>query len=527
MKLWRTLRTLEMPHWPLYLAMTLTVIMTLSALGLLALSGWFLTAASIAGLAAAAGAYSFNILQPSSMIRLLAVTRTVSRYAERLISHDATLHVVVKLRRRVFEGLLATVGRGHRADDESIERLMQDSSVVEGALLRTLLPLLGAWVAALFTPLLAAVIAPAAILPGLIPPIVLWVTLRLRRDAYRHLADELDQAARRARNRALALADGRAELHLALSSSEIERQTNAAYAPLAALRNRRVQMEWIDKMIIGGGHALAFAWLALLPLDLPILVALLLGLLATAELLTPGVAVSYEIRRVELAVARLPEPETPKVQATPSRALVIENLMIAPQMGEPPITEPFSLTLNPGDHIRLEGPSGVGKTTCLRTLAGFIPPHAGAFKRPSSVAFVEQSPWLPADYLWRSLTLGLAEQPTEDAFWQALNLVELDDWVRQLPAQEKTWIGMDGVQPSGGQWRRLALARMVLQSAELVLLDEPTEGLEPALAARILTRLTDLLADRILVVVSHRSETTEAIPRGVALRPKSTQTTTG
>lgn len=523
MMAWRWMKSLGIPAMPLVLTLTLTVLMTLSALGLLALSGWFLTAASIAGLAAAAGAYSFNILQPSSMIRLLAVSRTLTRYVERLISHDVTLRVVVKLRRRVFDGLLASVGHSRRHDEDAIDRLIQDSSVVEGALLRTLLPWVGALVAGLFTPLLALVIAPEAIWPGLLPVAALWITLRVRRNAYRDLADALDAASRHARHRTLALADGRAELRLALSDDELHRLTESAYQPLAALRAKRVRMEWVDKCIIGGAHALAFAWLSLLPLELPLLVALLLGLLATAELLIPGIAVSFEIRRVELALSRLPSASHQPSQTASGDTLKVTALTFAPTADSPVLAKPLSLELKPGDALRLEGPSGVGKTTCLRTLAGLNPPRSGTLERPSSMALVEQSPWLPADRLWKSLTLGLSHMPTETEFWGALAAVELDTWVAQLPEKEQTWIGIDGVQPSGGQWRRLALARMLLQNAVCVLLDEPTEGLEPALAARIMDRLTKRLSDRILIVVSHRPEAKHAISQGVPLRPTGSQ----
>lgn len=519
MRLRQVFQVLQVPYTPLILAVVLTVLMTLSALGLLALSGWFLTAASIAGLAAAAGAYSFNILQPSSMIRALAVSRTLTRYVERLLSHDATLRLVVKLRRYIFDGLLDGIGRRTQTDQEAIDRLINDASAVEGALLRTLLPLLGALVAASFTPLLALVIAPSAVWPGLIPLLVLIITLKVRSAGYRNLAEAIDVQSRRARHRAIALADGRHELQLALSPDELETMTLDAYQPLAELRTQKTHRELTDKWILGAGHAMAFAWLAILPLDLPILVALLLGLLATSELLIPGIAVSFEQRRVEIALARLPEPSGDQPNPTATTSLQLTALCFAATAEDQVLTEPLDLTLSAGEVLQLEGPSGIGKTTCLRVIAGLLPARSGDIQRPAHAALVEQTPWLPSDALCVSLTLGLKNAPTEAAFWQALELVELADWVRQLPHQEHTWIGTDGIQPSGGQWRRLAIARMLLQDAPLVLLDEPTEGLEPALARRIAGRLADALSDRMVVVVSHRPEIEAMVTRRLALRP--------
>src|SRR6056300_904039 len=205
MKFRALLKHLNVSMTPLVLAILLTVIMTLSSLGLLALSGWFLSAASIAGLAALSGAFGFNILQPSSMIRGLAVSRTLSRYVERLLSHDATLRVVVKLRRFVFDGLIHGIGTKPSNDQEALDRLVQDASVVEGALLRTLLPLIGSLIAAFFVPILAAIIAPEAIIPAAIPACVFVVTLLTRKRGYRDLAEAIDRESRRARNRAIAL----------------------------------------------------------------------------------------------------------------------------------------------------------------------------------------------------------------------------------------------------------------------------------------------------------------------------------
>lgn len=518
---WRALfRTLNVPFTPLILAIVLTVLMTLSALGLLALSGWFLTAASIAGLAAAAGAYSFNILQPSSMIRALAVSRTLTRYVERLLSHDATLRLVVKLRRHIFDGLLDGIGKRTETDQEAIDRLISDASAVEGALLRTLLPLIGALIAASFTPLLALIIAPSAFWPGLIPLAVFIITLKVRAPGYRLLAESIDRESKRARHRAIALADGRHELQLAFTEDELERLTLDAYQPIAALRRKKTQRELTDKWIIGTGHAVAFAWLALLPLELPILVALLLGLLATSELLIPGIAVSFEQRRVEIALERLPEPSQPYEHASDSTILALHDVTFAPSDDSDVLTAPLTLELRPGQVLQLQGPSGVGKTTCLRMIAGLSPHRSGTISRPGSLALVEQNPWLPSDQLWKSLILGLPRAPTEEAFWAALETVELADWVKQLPEAEQTWIGSDGILPSGGQWRRLAIARMLMQDAALVLLDEPTEGLEPALAERIVSRLSDQLAERMVILVSHRPEVSAMVTDQLALSPK-------
>ena len=513
------IKHLNVKMTPLVLAIVLTIIMTLSSLGLLALSGWFLSAASIAGLAALSGAFGFNILQPSSMIRGLAVSRTLSRYVERLLSHDATLRVVVKLRRFIFDGLLNGIGHRPSNDQEALDRLVQDASVVEGALLRTLLPLVGAVIAGLFVPLLAAIVAPSAIIPALIPLVVFIGTLLIRRPGYRALAEQIDVQSRRARNRAIALADGRYELQLAFDDNELSELTRDAYKPLADLRLAKVSRELTDKVCMGVAHAVSLVWIATLPIDLPILVALLISSLGVGELLIPGILVSFESRRVELSLARLPNTQNTKGSQSHADELKISNLQFSPTPDSDPLCTPLSFQLIHGNHVRLTGPSGIGKTTCLKTIVGLLPAHSGSVTKPDTVGLVEQTPWLPSDVLWRSLTLGLPKQPNESEFWRALQLVELDEWVNNLPNQERTWIGTDGVMPSGGQWRRLAIARLILQKPQLALLDEPTEGLEEELAFRLMERLVEEFKDGILIVVSHRDEATRFIPEEIRLTP--------
>ena len=518
MTVWRLIQRLGVAQWPLGLAIILTIGMTASALGLLALSGWFLTAASIAGLAVATGAIGFNFLIPASLIRALAVTRTGLRYAERLLSHDATLRLVVKLRRYVFDGLLSELREQPGREQDALDRLVSDATVVEGALLRTLLPFIGAVIAALFTPILAVFLAPSAILPTLIPAGVLIGVVWWRRSGYQALAQQIDRDARRARERAIALADGRYELGLLLSTDELNALTTDAYSGLTTARLAKVKREQVDRWLLGIGQAFAVLGLILLPLELPFMVSLLLALLATAELMTPALSVSFEAERVRIAMQRMPTvmPMAPPQQ---HMTLAFEALQVAALPGQAPLTMPITRTLRPGDALIITGDSGVGKTTLLRTLAGFLPPASGTVVRPDQIGLVMQSPWLPEDQLRQVVTLGLSDTPTDEAIWNALETVELATWVRALPQGLDTWVGSDGVQPSGGQQRRLAIVRLLLQKPRLVLMDEPTEGLEPELATRIMARLAETFDQQIWIVVSHRPEPYQVIQATLPLLP--------
>jgi ATP-binding cassette subfamily C protein CydC len=164
----------------------------------------------------------------------------------------------------------------------------------------------------------------------------------------------------------------------------------------------------------------------------------------------------------------------------------------------------------------LLGPSGSGKSTLAQLALRLIDPDAGRVTLGgvdlrnlrqedlhSRIAYVSQNTHLFAADIRDNLLIAHPEA-TNDELWEALETVDLADFVESLPNGILTWVGENGVLLSGGQARRLALARALLKNAPVMILDEPTESLDSATEATVMRALRPKLADRTVLLITHR-----------------------
>ncbi|MER7084013.1 ATP-binding cassette domain-containing protein, partial [Saccharopolyspora kobensis] len=167
-----------------------------------------------------------------------------------------------------------------------------------------------------------------------------------------------------------------------------------------------------------------------------------------------------------------------------------------------PALDSADLTVEPGRAVAVVGASGAGKSTLLGVLAGLVPPTAGHLERPETRA-VTQDAHVFSTTIRDNLLLA-APDATESELERAAEQAGLLDWIRRQPAGFGTFVGESGQPLSGGQRQRLLLARALLAEPDVLLLDEPTEALEPELADEILTRVLRARTGRSTVVVTHR-----------------------
>ena len=222
-----------------------------------------------------------------------------------------------------------------------------------------------------------------------------------------------------------------------------------------------------------------------------------------------------------------PIPKTGR--AMPTRpALALEGVSYA-YPGERRALKDVSLTINPGETVALVGPSGAGKTTITRLLLRFLEPDSGRLTAdgidcveidPENwrrvVAWVPQNPHLFAQTVEENIRLGRREaSPRELA--TAVELASAEDFISALPDGAATQVGERGARLSGGQARRLALARAFLADAPVLVLDEPAEDLDPRLRAGLDQTLSTLLAGRSALIVAHRVPTVVGADRIVVL----------
>lgn len=495
----------------------LTVVMGMALLGL---SGWFIAATAIAGLAPAT-AIVFDVFMPSAGIRLLAMGRTASRYGERLVTHEATLAVIAALREKLFLAWAKpdAAKQLELRPARLLQRLTADVDALDSLYLRLIVPLLSA--------------AGAAVLAGVVVGwlswwmgggIVIWLCVSgggltwwlARRSHVPALARAV--ALERLRAQAVDVVAGQTDLLMAGQLPE-------ACARLMQLDQRVAKADHalnrLDaKAAMGFGIAGAVALAVVLAATGWMVQADMLGpagaalaLLVVLTSMEPFAALrrgALEAGRTRLAVRRLGD----KLQAAPEEsactrmqpppvgyAFVLEEATVQHASSSVPALKRVSLTVRQGEVIALTGPSGAGKSTVLEVLAGEHPLASGVVQALSSV-WLTQRVALFQDSVRDNLRLA-APAADDGVLWSALEDAGLAADVRVMPRGLDTLLGEGGLGLSGGQARRLGLARLFLAEQPCWLLDEPTEGLDAATARDVLQRLMQKAQGKTVVLSTH------------------------
>ncbi len=205
----------------------------------------------------------------------------------------------------------------------------------------------------------------------------------------------------------------------------------------------------------------------------------------------------------------------PKTADLRTAEIRLDGIIAAyPARPRPALAE-VSLTVAPGERIVLTGPSGAGKSTLLALLLRFLSPVAGTIEADGrdiaamdlpqwqrQIAWVPQQPYLFSGSAADNIALG---QPgaSRAAIGRAAELAGAAEFIESLPRGYDTPLGERGLRLSAGQRQRIALARVFLRDAPLLLLDEPTAHLDPAGAHLIASTLDTEFADRTVILISH------------------------
>lgn len=529
-------------RWRLIGSVVLFSVTMVAGTALLGLSGGFLTASALAGLAGLGG--SFNFFSPSAGIRALTMVRIVSRYFEKLVGHDATLRIARDLRVWFFARALplAPGKLGNTRTGELLARLMGDIAEVDGLFVRAIGPLLAMGVVTVAA-LLAAwlVYWPAALLLLLLALVIgLWVPLLAVRGGNR---GEGERAQRRASLRTLAFEglEGAADLLAQQAQGRWIVQVDEAARKVAGSDRRRRRHLLTAQLLHGlcasaglvaiiaialdghAAHGLAPALAAALVFMTVALLELWAGAgLAWQSLVAGRVAAARLQAIVEQAPAVVdpPRPQPLRVAETMT-GLSIQGLRFAWPGQARPVLDGLDLDLAPGQRIAIGGDSGSGKSTLSLLIlrqadlqAGQLLWNGQDLRELALAQWHQQLAWMPqgapvfAGTLAENLRLG--DAGADDArLWEVLERVRLADWARATGGLQQ-WLGENGATVSGGQARRLALARALLRPGPLVLLDEPTEGLDVDTANALLADLPAALGGRSLLMITH-----DALPPGV------------
>ena len=531
-------------HFGRLLLGTILAITSLSAsIGLLSLSGWFLAASFLVG-----STILFNFFYPSSGVRGLAIGRTISRYLERLVTHDATFRVLAELRISVFKKLipLSPSGLNRFRNSELLNRLVADVDTLDTLYLNLLSPFISAII------VIAFMAIGLSFVSGLLTIIICGMLLALL-FIFPAIFYRLGQKSGKK------IIQARAEYR----SQFVEWvQLNAEFllfglVPQMTEKLEKTEQTWLssqskENQLTGFSNALltfmngvlvcVVILLVATAIDAPsadtpeALVALVIFcVMASAEILMPIGIAFLHLGQLITAAERLNDviEQRPLVAFNGSASwqniaenqplIRFENITFSYPASYQAALNALSFEVNKGEKVAILGKTGSGKSTIFQLLNRHYDPTSGQILLAncnvadypeatlrSHLVTLSQRVHIFSQTLRDNLLMG-NPHATDEQLKLVLEQVELAYLLQEQGLD--LWLGEGGRPLSGGEQRRLGLARVLLSNAELVLLDEPTEGLDRETEQQILTLIFTHCQTRTLLMITHRLQGLKSFDR--------------
>lgn len=237
--------------------------------------------------------------------------------------------------------------------------------------------------------------------------------------------------------------------------------------------------------------------------------------IATLNMLQQGVTSTARL----LGIATVPADREISGEHPADEHIIGRELRFAYRPGHD-VLHGVDIDLQPGERLAIVGPSGSGKSTLGRLLAGINAPRTGVVEvggvdimglpldeLRTTVALVTQEHHVFVGSIRDNIVLARENEATDDEVWEALKVVEADDWVRRLPDGLDTKIGSGRMPLTPGQAQQIALARLVIADPHTLILDEATSLIDPTTAREVEGSMSSLLLDRTVVAIAHRLHT--------------------
>lgn len=549
------LRDMFKPSFDLWLiSWLLGLIFAISIIALLMISGWFITSAALAGMLAV-GSHAFNYMVPAGIIRMLAMARTASRYGELMVSHHAVFDLLKTLRLNFFSRLAAKPLAEQRQalhSSQYMHRLVSDIDKLDEFILRVISP----WLISTITMILLAVfigfVLPISTLLKLVIFALLTLALLLPLCAsYLGIAQaqRLAEASESRRHKLLA--------PLAIITQLLLwQQWYTQTKDYTAQDNALQKLEW-QAQKQRSGYILGIQWLFYLSIlavlfavatsdtsasfNVPLILAVILGLLGIQEIVVPlgqnylslGNSIAAKNRlnallKQQSDSANMTKDKVSKVDATnepaeinvphpslplPTDVLTAELKNVYAKIPKALVgAQNVSASIQSGTPLIIRGPSGCGKSTLLQMLAGELPALSGEvtlngkawndYDWKDQLGYLGQQLDIFDQSLAANLRLGKANASDAELI-AALDKVGLSSWLQAQPQGLTTPLGEYGAAISGGQARRIALARLLLKPRRVLLLDEPFAGLDTDTRAQVWQNVRAHQKNDLLIIVSH------------------------
>lgn len=518
----------------LLLGIVLAIVGLAASIGLLSLSGWFLAASFLAG-----NAIIFNFFYPASGVRGLAIFRTASRYFEKLVTHDATFRVLANLRVSVFKKLipLSPSGLNRFRNSELLNRLVADVDTLDTLYLNLISPFMSAIMIILFmaiglsfvsVSLMLIICGTLLALLIIVPTVFYHLGLNLGRNAIQNRANY--------RSQFIEWIQLNAEFLLFGNLNQVTKRLQNTERQWLNAQSKESQLSGLSNallMLSNGILTCVVIYLVSTAINVPTaeypeaLIALVVFcVMASAEILSP-IGISFlHLGQVITAAERINEitEQQPNVQfngraewqnLSLNQPLVrFENVNFAYWNGEQQVLNDLSFDVLKGQKVAILGKTGSGKSTIFQLLNRNYDPTSGQIwlnnckiedfseqTLRSKLVTLSQRVHIFSQTLRDNLLMGNSAA-TDEQMIEVIKKVGLGYLLETESLM--LWLGEGGRPLSGGEQRRLGLARLLLSSAELVLLDEPTEGLDRETEQQILNLILTHCANRTLLMITHR-----------------------
>ena len=528
-RLWQLFR----PYRAWMLVGTLAAILTLLAnVTLIAAAGWFLTAMAAAGAAGVA----MNYFTPAALIRGSAMIRTAGRYGERLVNHEATFRLIASLRVWFYQHLepLAPARLQQYHSGDLLSRIRADIDALDNLYVRVLVPVAVANVSIVLFTIFLLFYHPLLALSGLTFLVLAGVGLPIWSQARglapgRRIAE--DEAA--LRTAVIDGVQGLAELTLYGAAERQAQHIDSLSRRLIADQTRLSSDHGLTQAAVGLCASLSLwvlLWIAIPLVDdgrlmPPQLAMLALFTLASFEAVAPLPQAFQMLGRTLAAAHRLfaivdtepavAEPSTPSPRPERFDIEFADVSFSYPDAPRPAVSG-IRLQVPQGTRAAVIGATGSGKSTLFNLLLRFWAPDSGSIRVGGHdildfhgddlrrhIAVVSQHTHLFDATIRENLLIANPDAP-QAAIEAACRVAQIHDFIAELPEGYDTWVGETGVRLSGGQGRRIAVARALLKDAPILLLDEPTEGLDAATERDLMQALDTLMVGRTVLLITHR-----------------------
>ena len=527
------LRLFKFAKLPLFLGLVLMITGLASSIGLLTTSGWFLAATSIAGLGTL-----FNFFYPSASVRGLAIGRTLFRYFEKLVTHDATFRILAKLRVQVFEKIIplspGVLNRYRNSD--LLNRLVSDVDTLDSLYLRLIAP----FITAIFVILamcigLSFVNAPLALGLGASLLLLVFVIPTVFYQLGKKFGDKLVHSRALYRTQFLEFIQAQAELLLFNAEDKLKDNMAKTEANWQADQQKEANLSGFStalSLFLNGLIIAAMLWFSSQAefgndeYRMAFIALFTFAALASFEILMPLGSAFLHIGQVIASAERVTDiiEQQPlvtfngKAEFDQNATTLIEakDLSFTYPERQNRALENLNLTIQKGQKVAILGKTGSGKSTLLQLLVRNYDANQGQLflaGKPiadcsedtlrSQFCFLTQRVHVFSDTLRQNLQFASAVNISDEKMIEVLNQVGLGKLLEQEQGLD-IWLGDGGRPLSGGEQRRLGLARILLNDAPILLLDEPTEGLDRETERQILRLILAHAENKTLIMVTHR-----------------------